>query len=392
MEKLRNVVLDIFVTLSVVDAANIFTGLKTVSFIVVFLLYFLSYGFKSNHVFKMVCLIELISVISFIFGRIYGYDYDSGMYKQYTFSFFMLLVLMWDKNISISKIIYLPSFILSIGTILLYIIFYFYPEYKYLISAYTDTDPPVILISERTFLGIKFDGVFYTPLMFIVIPACLSLYKLLFEKKRRINNLLWVILFLVSLFIGGNRGCLLSLVFILSMALVFLLRKCSKKIFMIAVPVSLCLFIYLTFMLLSEKEESNEVKSNHLETYMKILEDRPTVYITGMGPGSKVYSKGFHSYTPLMEWTYLELIRFYGLGSLVILYLFYNPVIYLYKHRAKFKYGLPISLGCGLYMVSAFGNPFLINSTGMVVLIYISTYIKHEKTKAVLNHGRKNNC
>ena len=58
MEKLRNVVLDIFVTLSVVDAANIFTGLKTVSFIVVFLLYFLSYGFKSNHVFKMVCLIE----------------------------------------------------------------------------------------------------------------------------------------------------------------------------------------------------------------------------------------------------------------------------------------------------------------------------------------------
>ena len=58
MEKLRNVILDIFVTLSIVDAANIFTGLKTVSFIVVFLLYFFSYGFKFNHTFKMVCIIE----------------------------------------------------------------------------------------------------------------------------------------------------------------------------------------------------------------------------------------------------------------------------------------------------------------------------------------------
>ena len=61
MEKLRNVVLDIFVTLSIVDAANIFTGLKTVSFIVVFLLFHLSLvGF-------MVVIMILVCICSILF-------------------------------------------------------------------------------------------------------------------------------------------------------------------------------------------------------------------------------------------------------------------------------------------------------------------------------------
>lgn len=47
------------------------------------------------------------------------------------------------------------------------------------------------------------------------------------------------------------------------------------------------------------------------------------------------------------------------------------------EKKAVYPLGIPISIGGAIYMFASATNPYLINSTGMIVLIYMYTYMEH---------------
>lgn len=377
--RILNFVLNLFVTVAIFDAANIFTGMKLKLFLFLLLCLLLLYGKKINIKYlKILCIIECISLLSFLWGRLYGFNHEVNFLQQYLTTFFLLSLLLWDKYININKIIWLPSILLSVATIICYVIILNFPELRILLEEFAySKEPPVIYLSERTFLGREFVSVYYTPLIFIVIPACVNIFKLLNQRKNRLINFFLSLLFCTALFCGGNRTCLLSIIMIIGGALLYRIWCTHRWLFHIIIPFVFCILAMLMYNLMTDEESSNETKLDHMETYYQLLSKSPQVYITGMGPGGMVYSKGFGSEVPLMEWTYLELLRFYGIGCLVILFVCFYPIYFLWKKKAVYPLGIPISIGGAIYMFASATNPYLINSTGMIVLIYMYTYMEH---------------
>lgn len=385
MNRLTNFFVNTFFVIAIVDAANIFTGMKTKIFVL--LMIFLLFTHQNRldfSYFRKVAVIILISVICFFCGRVYGYPYSMDFFLQYTMSFSLLLILVWVRFFSVEKGMWIASSILAYGTIIAYFFCFLNPAFYTIIEnmANTDDGTPVIYISSRTFLGINFDGVFYTPLAFIVLPCVISLYRFLYERKSRLYNLYLSMLYSLALFCGGNRACLMCIVIIWGGFGVYMLLKKYPVLKSILLPLSFCLILSLFFAFSNEKaESSNDTKQLHLLAYKQLWKTNPLVFFTGMGAGSEIYSPGYVGKTTLMEWTYLELVRLYGFFSLYILSIFYGPVYKLWKNRKKYKLGIPVTLGCLLYMLSSYGNPYLINSTGFCLLIYLYSYITNNKIK-----------
>ena len=385
MSKLINFLVNTFFVVAIVDAANIFTNMKMKLFMLVMLLLLFTHkkGLNTKHLATFVITV-LISILCYLFGRLYGYSCDNSFFLRYTMSFSLLLLLMWGKYFSVEKGMWIAANILAYGTIVAYLFCFIYPQFMPLIEAFANNDEgtPVIYISSRTFLGINFDGVFYTPLVFVVLPGSICIYRLLTDKTKKAKNLYMALLYSTALFCGGNRACLMCIVILWGGIGMYIVTKRHPVVKVLILPICIIGIIGLAATFLQEKgESSNEIKELHLLTYEKLLDSNPITYVTGMGAGSLVYTKGFNAKVPLMEWTYLELFRMYGVFSLYILYLFYGPVYKLWKTKKYYQYGIPISLGCLLYMISSYGNPYLINSTGFCLLIYLYSYLSNQRLK-----------
>ena len=121
-------------------------------------------------------------------------------------------------------------------------------------------------------------------------------------------------------------------------------------------------------------EASNAIKYAHLTSYSILFESHPEYVLFGQGPGSIFYSAGFGRWTTLTEWTYIELIRNYGLFSLVFMTVVLIPVYKLLKqHRNAQAFGI-----FGAYMGFLFiagTNPLLVSSTGMIVILSAYSYV-----------------
>ena len=79
------------------------------------------------------------------------------------------------------------------------------------------------------------------------------------------------------------------------------------------------------------------------------------------------YTIGFNRLTPITEWIYIELLRNYGLMSLIILGIYVYPLYVFYRHRNyRFTFGLGLTYAS--FLLVAGTNPFLLNSQGMTVL------------------------
>lgn len=376
----------LFVTLTIVDAGNIFTGLKTPLFLFLMVFLFLKYKNVDVKIIRKVLILVGISVISLAFGTLYGYDHDKPTMMQFLFTYSILLLLCWRKHFKITEtLINVPALILSIGTIVAWLSMQMFPSLYSFIYAFSDSiQPPVIFLDDRQFLGVTFYSVFYTPLVFCVLPASVSFYKFLFEKSSKGKNLVFSGIFCFGLFCGGNRACLLCVIIVVGGMAMFYLWKKSKALATIVSLICISLFLILALNLSGEDEDSNNIKRDHLKTYVKILKEEPYVYITGMGPGAMVYTRGFGAKAPLMEWQYIELFRYYGIGALFVLALYISPMWYLWRHKKRYRYAIPLMWGCLSYMASSMGNPYLLNSTGMLVVIILESYIKNNKNDNIV--------
>ena len=73
------------------------------------------------------------------------------------------------------------------------------------------------------------------------------------------------------------------------------------------------------------------------------------------------------------EWTYLELLRGYGLFAFLILAVMLWPIFKLYKMRRN-RNVAAMMMAYIVYLVIAGTNPLLISSTGMLIILTIYSY------------------
>ena len=76
-----------------------------------------------------------------------------------------------------------------------------------------------------------------------------------------------------------------------------------------------------------------------MKSYNELFSSRPLRYVFfGDGPGALFFTKGRICYTVQTEWTYLDLIRNYGLFNTLTIFLFYLiPLINIYNKYNSIK-------------------------------------------------------
>lgn len=369
----------LFCIFALIDPSNDIIGLKMPTFF--FFIWGLILQGKPKPIsVKIVLLLLLLNIIALGSGIFSGLEFDFDFTKQYFIFFATLLCLAYTSYVDFFRPLIFASIVLSLFTIFGFIVMSLYPEienvlYNYMHEEHND----VVLMSHRTFLGVDFVSFCHKSLLVVTIPASLFYSKFLNEKKHKLQNLFLSVLFMFALFCGGNRSLLLG-VFLILFILTYQYGKFNYIFKKIIIAIGI-LGLIIAFMALSEKgESSNDIKFNHLTSYINYFSDYFYLFFLGSGAGSKFYSLGFGRMTVLTEWTYLEIIRMYGIvGLILFLRLILNP-IKNYKHKFRnITYWKPISLGYIMILIISGSNPYLLNSTGMICIVFMYSYIYNPK-------------
>ena len=81
------------------------------------------------------------------------------------------------------------------------------------------------------------------------------------------------------------------------------------------------------------------------------------------------------------EWTYIELIRVYGVFSLLILSVVFFPVYRLWRFAKKDTFSFGIWGTYIIYLFIAGTNPLILSSTGMIMILAIYSYLEQAKLR-----------
>lgn len=370
--------LSVFVFVLLVDPTNSIFRIKGLVFLCVVSLSALHYTRIRFNAFIVVSVIYFIIVTTFILGYISVYKFDLGFTLGVLKGFSTLLLLLWiDKYRVIDKFI-LPSIIICVVVILTFLVFQYNPKLSDVLYKFYMAHDATLMIGKRSFLGINIMSFFYKTLPVLILPLSIYAYRFFNTKGGKKNDLLIMLLLLFAIFLSGTRASMLAgiLIFAINFIL-WLYRSNFGKLVMIPILFAfLMTFGFLTLSLILEKEEgSNKVKYSNLDSYSELFTKHPTLLLTGQGAGSFFYSKGRQEMVVLTEWSYLEILRMFGIiGASVVIILFVLPLYLIYKKRKILKYWFPLFLGYLLYLFVGGTNPLLLGSTGMIVLIAAYSY------------------
>jgi hypothetical protein len=121
--------------------------------------------------------------------------------------------------------------------------------------------------------------------------------------------------------------------------------------------------------LLFDKEEpSNLVKYGHFMSYYDYFSSNILNLFLGQGLGMSFFSTGFNRLVLTTELTYFEVLRVWGLP---ITFIFLSILILPIVKEIKSKSISPLFIAYIAYLFIAGTNPFLLDSTGMLVLVYV---------------------
>lgn len=377
-DKILSFLLSVFVFVLLVDPVNSILKMKDVVFVFFVALSALHYTRIKINALIVILTIYLIVVITFISGHFAVYKFDYGFTMSVLKGFSPLVLLFWiDKYRIINKLIF-PSLVICITVIFTFLVFFYNPVLLGVIYKFYMNHDATMMMSRRSFLGIEIMSFFYKSLPVLIIPASIYTYRFFNKEGLNRKNFLIMSLLLFTIFLGGTRACMLAGILICAINLFLWLSRFNLgKLFIIPIlTVFLAAFSILFLSLISEKDEaSNKVKFANLDSYSDLIIKHPSILLFGQGAGSVFYSKGRNEMVVQTEWSYLEILRMFGLfGAIVVILLFFFPLYLIYKKRKILKYWVPMFVGYLLYLFVGGTNPLLLGSTGMLVLLVAYSY------------------
>ncbi len=367
--KVGNCLFLLYVLIIVVDPANIFTHLKDVSFalLVAYNILFYKIYYKYAMFFVLLC---CPVVFGFLMAQIQmnpiGQDEMIGALKSVA----PFILLLWVKEYDVVRLSIIPSFVGAVCLIVLYLVVVFVDGAEYIVWMFSEAHNKVFLLTTRYFYGIKFFGIYINSIYCLSFCMFLMYYRI-FDSRRWYLYAVGAIILSFPFFCGGTRSVMLMPIAFFGIVVYgYFSKKRYAKYFSYPIMISFAImFLFVIYMLATEEgQTSNDMKYAHLTSYMNLFREHPEYLVLGQGPGTSFYTSGFGRMTTQTEWSYIEIVRNYGISSIIILFIFIYPVIKLFKYR-KDNYYLGVLVVCVIYLFIAGTNPLLMTSTGSFVLL-----------------------
>jgi hypothetical protein len=361
-----------------IDPANALLGLKNIAFGLL-LLVCLLFHYKTTWkpALAIIAIAYTVISVSIAMGYLQGFTFDTKIVKLIYKTYVILFLLLWINKLSLLEKMFFPALLIAFTTIIIYCLITFYPSVEPAIRLLFQEKYNVIMISKRTLIGIDVLGIYYTSVALLVVPLALYLYKALFKEKKRKYYCLSILLFTALLF-AGTRACMFSA--ILLTFLMITIRLCKSNLGKLIAIVMICMAVVYSYnmahkILNDKKEISLQVRLGHLSSYKKLVTEHPLILILGQGAGSKFYSEGSKEETAQTEWSYAEMVRWFGLfGAGILILIYFFPLYVFYRKRKILPYSLPVRIGYSFYLLIAGTNPLLLGSNGLLMLLIMYSY------------------
>lgn len=371
IKKIGDGLFSLLILLFLIDPTNTIFHLKNIVFLLFFLFNVVFYRADYAGVRYFFYAVSAVS-ISFIVANLRGTIIDLVELKAIYTAFAPLLLLPWIDRYNVVQLSRVPVLVTAGIVVALFWIIFFFPIAEAAVYSFMWSHENTIMMSNRYFLGMRFFGMYCKSTVAMLTVFCIAVYNTVTPGKRTFVDVLLVLLLLHLFLISGTRSTTL-LPLLLFVAILFVYcrnRRYFNYFFYPAAFIAVLAIVVILYKLLMEKSEaSNLVKYAHITSYLELFERNPLFLIFGQGPATYFYSAGFRHMTNITEWTYLELLRCYGLFSVVILYVIIKPLALMFKRINKQEVVIAFMLGYMLYLVIAGTNPLFLSSTGMLVVL-----------------------
>lgn len=367
----------LLILLFLADPTNTIFHLKNIVFLL-FLLFNIAF-YKADYARARYFLYAVSAVsVSFIVANLRGTIIDLAELKGIYTAFAPLLLLPWIDRYDVVRLSRIPVLVTAGIVVSLFWIIFFFPVTEAVIYPFMWSHDNTIMMSHRYFLGMRFFGMYCKSTVAMLPVFCIAVYNVAIPGKRTFVDILLVLLLLHLFLISGTRSTtLLPLLLFVAILFVFCRNRRYFNYFFYPVAfIAVLAIAVILFKLLMEKSEaSNLVKYAHITSYLGLFERNPLFLIFGQGPATYFYSEGFRHMTNITEWTYLELLRCYGIFSAVILYVIIKPLVLMFKYINTQEVVIAFILGYMLYLVIAGTNPLFLSSTGMLVVLSAYSFL-----------------
>lgn len=358
----------------IVDPGGLIPGAKEIFFLLTLITGFLSRkSFSKEVVFITITIGLLVPIIGLIVGilanQYFSLEYSLGYFKSFLFA--LLLLVAYDKGDFIGDMFAKTTLVLVPLTLIIAIVSG--PFTGIVDSFFPQAN---VVVTRRAFGPLLIDPcVFYktSPLLLFGISYLCS------RKQISIPAFILLLGCCVTMFISGTRANIFSTAIILTYFLWNRRIKQNKVLKLLfgcfILIIALFVFPYLIDeVFFNRNEQSLNIKVSLVGSYMAHWREYPLQFLLGSGLGSGLLNERGVSY--LLEPTYLELIRYFGLIAfpVILIILVLLPIYYFLKSYGtqqfqKAKYVLVAYL---LYiMLEISSNPLLISSTGMIVYVVV---------------------
>ena len=254
----------------------------------------------------------------------------------------------------------------------------------YFSSLEDSTGLAFITIDTRKILGFPFHYVWYRTAPIILPALGYFCIKRLTNKKRKKEKktIFLIILLTFALAVSGQRANLLaaSLIFLFYLIVYMYQRKQFFRAILFFVATLIAAY-YFSYALLNDKgSKSSSIKHLHQVSYFDTFEtDYVRTLFFGWGYGSTFYTQGRNKFVNITELSHWETIRRYGFVSFVFIMVFIwlKPLINKLKNEngiTKYFYVVVVLA----YVFVACTNPFLLDSVGFCVLLFLDAFFEYD--------------
>lgn len=370
-----NVLFTLLILVIMLDPTNTALHLKDIFFVALVAYNIAFYKPDLRYVPHLVLVFTMV-ILCYVFAEIQQnhIDYDEllAVFKSMS----PLVLLLWIKHYDVINLSKVPAIITCLVLGVLYIIVSSSEEIEILVFTYMKQHDDMIMMSRRTIMGFTLFGMYYKSLVCLMFALFFFYYKLYNAKRWRFLYILTFVVMTFAFLVSGTRSSMLLPFFMfafVSYRTIAKLRFAKYVFYPLLVLFCLSFLLVLLTLAMEKTEASNTIKYAHLTSYMQLFDAHPQYFLFGQGPGTWFYSIGFGRYTTVTEWTYVELVRNYGIWCVLFLAVVLNPIRTFFKYR-KDSYTFGIMGTYVAYLLIAGTNPLLISSTGMLVVLSAYSY------------------
>lgn len=361
----------VFIMVVMIDPTNTIFRLKDIVFVIVVLynvLFFKPDISKIPYILMMFCAIAIPWITSTMRMVPCDFEYVVASFKAIA----PLVLLLWVRNYDFVKLSRMPVIFCCFLAFVSYCFVVSNPLIEDAVWIFMQNTGEPVLISRRSILGVQILTFYLKSCVSFLLVMAYYMYFVLTDKKINIFNILFLLTIVAYFLVSGTRSTML-VPFFLFVVIATRAYKDSKymKYFMypIIVLVAIVFVVILVAAATEINEYSNSVKYGHIGSYIDLFDENYSYLILGQGPGTSFYSEGFGKFVYQTEWSYLDMIRWYGVFSWVIIYVFAKPLGTFWRMRNQDGLAYCMFWGYMAYLVIAGTNPLLMSSTGMIILL-----------------------